>query len=147
MAAPEHTFSGTCHCGAIAVNLAFTKPAAEIQVRACQCGFCKRQGAATISEAAGQALIEVTAAQARTYQFGTRTATSLICGTCGIYAGAFVREGDKTWSIANTRGLAIAAFETRIGEPMQYEHETPEQRIARRKQRWTPTEIRIKAAS
>ena len=32
----------------------------------------------------------------------------------------------------------------RTGVPMHYEHESLQERIARRKQRWTPTEIRFK---
>ncbi|MFM9938808.1 MAG: hypothetical protein ACKVP7_04850 [Hyphomicrobiaceae bacterium] len=126
------------------MTLEFTTAAAGTQVRSCQCGFCTRQGAATVSDPAGHAVIEMAADDARQYQFGTRTATSLICGTCGVYVGAIVQDGDKVWSIANTRGLAIAEFAGRTGEPMVYEHETPAQRIARRKQRWTPTELKVR---
>ena len=36
------TLTGTCHCGAIRGTLHATKPAAELQVRSCQCGFCAR---------------------------------------------------------------------------------------------------------
>ena len=41
----------------------------------------------------------------------------------------------------NVRGLAIPEFKDRTAEPVVYEGETPEARIARRKQKWTPTEI------
>jgi hypothetical protein len=51
--------SGTCHCGAIRGTLAATKPAAELQVRACQCGFCTRHGAMTVSDPAGKATFEI----------------------------------------------------------------------------------------
>lgn len=139
-----HLFTGQCHCGAIAVRLAYSSPAAEIQVRSCQCGFCLRQGAITVSDPRGRATLEIDAAHLTRYQFATATATSLICARCGIYAGAMLRDGDAIWSIANARGLGISPFAGRIGEPMVYEHETPEARIARRKQRWTPTEIHFK---
>ena len=139
-----HTFKGACHCGAISVTLAFTKPAEETQTRSCQCGFCTRQGTVTVSDPVGHATIEIHAGHFSTYKFATQSATSLICGNCGVYAGVFLQDGDKTWSVANTRGLAIPEFKDRAGVPMQYEHETIEARIARRKQRWTPTDIRIK---
>jgi hypothetical protein len=139
-----HTFSGACHCGAIQTYLALTSEAAAIEVRACQCGFCRRQGAATISDPAGRAIIEFDPDCLVRYRFGTATATSLLCARCGVYAGAVLEDGDRCWSIANTRGLAIAEFEGRIGTPMTYDQETPDERIARRKRRWTPTELKIK---
>ena len=141
---PEHVFRGGCHCGAIDVTLTFTRPAEETQTRSCQCGFCTRQGAITVSDPNGLALIEIHAGHLTTYKFATQTATSLICGNCGVYAGIFLQDGDRTWSVANCRGLDIPDFKNRIGVPMQYEHETVVERIARRKERWTPTEIRFR---
>ena len=139
-----HTFLGHCHCGAIDVTLRFTRPADETQVRSCQCGFCTRQGAMTISDPAGQSVIDIHAGHFSTYKFATQSATSLICGNCGTYAGILLQDGDRMWSVANARGLAIPDFKDRAGVPMQYEHETLNERINRRKQRWTPTEIRFK---
>lgn len=135
------TLSGTCHCGAIRGTLVATKPAAELQVRSCQCGFCTRHGAMTVSDPAGRAVFEIDRAALAKYQFGTRTGTSLICARCGMYAGVIVEDGGKTWSALNVRGLAIPEFAGRAAEPVVYEGETPEARIARRKSKWTPTEI------
>ncbi len=58
-----------------------------------------------------------------------------------MYAGVILEDDDKVWSAINVRGLAIPEFKDRIAEPVVYEGETPEARIARRKQKWTPTEI------
>ncbi len=140
----KYVFKGRCHCGAINALLEFTKPAHETQTRSCQCGFCRRHGAITISEPGGRAMLDIAAGQVGTYQFATRTATCLICNHCGSYIGAVLQEGAMTWSIANTRGLAITEFKDRTGEPMVYENETATERAARRKQRWTPTEIHFK---
>ena len=135
------SLNGACHCGAILGALHATKPAAELQLRACQCSFCARHGAMTVSDPAGRATFEIERAALATYQFGTRTGTSLICARCGMYAGVMLEEGGKTWSVLNVRGLAIPEFGGRVPEPVVYDGETPEQRIARRKQKWTPTEI------
>jgi hypothetical protein len=137
----QHTFSGACHCGAIRGALRATKPAAELQVRACQCGFCTRHGAMTVSDPAGRATFEIERAALAKYQFGTRTGTSLVCARCGMYAGVMLEDEGKVWSALNVRGLAIPEFKGRVAEPVVYEGETPEARIARRKSRWTPTEI------
>jgi hypothetical protein len=138
----ERTYAGACHCGAIRATLSATKPAAELQVRACQCGFCTRHGAMTVSDPAGRATFAIERAALTKYQFGTRSGTSLLCGRCGMYAGAILEDGGKVWSILNVRGLAIPEFAERVAEPVVYEGETPEVRIARRKAKWTPTEIR-----
>lgn len=135
---------GSCHCGAISVELAFTRAADAVEVRSCQCGFCTRHGSLTVSDPAGKAIIEIDAAQFAPYKFGTATATSLICRRCGVYAGGILVDGDKVWSIANVRGMAIEAFKGRVGIEMTYESETADARVARRKQKWTPTEIRLK---
>lgn len=142
-----HRHAGACHCGAIRVALESTKTATELQVRSCQCGFCTRHGAMTISDPAGRAVLEIDPSSFDTYQFGTRTATSLLCRRCGVYVGAFLSDGARLWSIANVRGLAIPGFEGRTGEAMHYEHETPAERTDRRKRRWTPTEMRFKTPS
>ena len=137
----SRTYRGACHCGAICGTLHATKPAVELQVRACQCGFCTRHGAMTVSDPAGRAVFEIDRAALTKYQFGTRTGTSLICGKCGMYAGVMLEDGGKTWSVLNVRGLAIPEFKGRTAEPVVHDGETPEGRIARRKVKWTPTEI------
>lgn len=138
-----YSFEGQCHCGAIRAVLAFTRPASELQVRACQCGFCTRQGSMTVSDPQGRATLLIRQGQLHAYQFGTRTATSLICQSCGVYAGAMMQEDAETWSIVNVRALAIGAFLDRTAEPVSYDAETTEQRTARRKVKWTPTDVRI----
>ena len=144
MSTADYAFSGSCHCGAIAMKLVFTRPAEEMQVRSCQCSFCTRQGSLTVSDPAGRAVVEIDASQLTLYKFGTMTSTSVICSRCGVYAGMMLSEGDKVWSVANARGLAIEEFKHRVGLQMVYEDETADERNQRRRQKWTPTEIRLK---
>ncbi len=139
--AQAHTLKGRATAARSAATLHATKPAAELQLRACQCSFCTRHGAMTVSDPAGRATFEIERAALTTYQFGTRTGTSLICNRCGMYAGVILEDGGKVWSVLNVRGLAIPEFKGRAAEPVVYDGETPEARIARRKAKWTPTEI------
>lgn len=136
-----HTYSGQCHCGALRGTLTSARSAAEIEVRACQCGFCVRHGAMTISDPAGHVRFEIDRAALATYAFGTRTGTSLLCARCGMYAGVILEHDGRTWSVLNVRGLAIPEFSGRAPTPMVYDGESAEARIARRKHKWTPTEI------
>ncbi len=144
MSDEANTFNGRCHCGGIAVHLTFTRPAEAMQVRSCQCQFCIRHGSLTVSDPAGKAVLEIEAGQLQAYKFGTQSSTVLICRRCGVYAGVLLAEGGNLWSVANARGLAIDEFKERTGVQVVYEDETPAERILRRKQKWTPTEIRFK---
>ena len=87
----------------------------------------------TVSDPAGRAIFEIDRSALAKYQFGTRTGTSLICNRCGMYAGVMLEDGGKVWSVLNVRGLAIPEFKERVPEPVVYDGETAEQRIARRK--------------
>jgi hypothetical protein len=140
---PIHRYQGSCHCGAIRAVLEATKPADELEVRACQCGFCTRHGAMTVSDPAGRARFDIEPGGLIKYQFATRTGTSLICARCGMYAGVVLAQGGQAWSVLNVRGLAIAAFTGRRASPVVYDGETPLARVARRKAKWTPTEISL----
>jgi hypothetical protein len=133
--------TGSCHCGAIRATFYPSIPHEALQVRACQCSFCIRHGAKTTSDPAGRARFEIDGAALSWYRFETRTGTSLICNRCGTFAGGIIEDGDNVWSFVNARGLNIAEFRHRVGEPKHYDSETLEQRVARRRSMWTPTEI------
>jgi len=141
--AESSAFQGSCHCGAIKATLTSTKPATELQVRSCQCSFCTRHGAMSVTDPAGKVTLEIARQNLQRYQFATNSGTTLLCATCGTYAGMILEDNGKTWSVINVRGLAIPEFRERTPDPVVYDGETPEQRIARRKQRWTPTDVRF----
>jgi hypothetical protein len=139
----KYTLRGECHCGAIQATLVTSKPTDALQVRACQCGFCTRHGAMTVSDPGGRATFVMREGQLQAYQFATRTGTSLICKTCGVYVGVMLKDGDDVWSVMNVRGLGVQELLHCVAEPVSYDNETAEQRITRRKAKWTPTEIRL----
>jgi hypothetical protein len=129
---------GTCHCGNIAIVLETERDPRSLPLRACDCGFCRRHGARTTSDPAGRARVGV---RDRTllsrYVFGLRTAEMIVCARCGMYCAAVMREADRGWAVQNANLFLDAAFD-RPAQPVSYEGETVEQRIARRKRVWTP---------
>jgi hypothetical protein len=54
-----------------------------------------------------------------------------------------LKDGDDVWSVMNVRGLGVQELLHCVAEPVSYDNETAEQRITRRKAKWTPTEIRL----
>lgn len=78
-----HPRRATCHCGAVELEVRLSEGLAT--ARRCDCSFCSRRGAVTVT-----ALVEdvriVKGAEALTeYRWGTGTARHYFCATCGIY--------------------------------------------------------------
>ena len=128
--------AGHCHCGAIRVIL--QSPAAELPLRACQCGFCRRHGAETTSDPQGRLHIEAAPGAVNRYRFGQKRSDFLLCAECSAYVAATTETDLGLLAVLNIRGVALPGFEGRAAGPMTYDDETPEERLARRKARWTP---------
>ena len=47
-------YKGSCHCGAITVELETKTDPAEIEIRECQCSFCRAHGAVSASDPNGR---------------------------------------------------------------------------------------------
>ncbi|MGZ6143732.1 MAG: GFA family protein [Myxococcales bacterium] len=134
--------TGQCHCGNIAVRFATRKDPRTLALRACGCTFCRRHGARTAADPEGRVEIAIgDAAQLSRYRWGLATADFLVCRRCGVYAAALLTEGAQSWATVNTRILDDQAPFQREAGPVDYEGESAEQRIARRKQQWTPASV------
>jgi hypothetical protein len=137
-------FPGRCHCGAIAVLFETARPAAEIQVRACVCSFCRKHGARAVTDPAGRLTVTSRAVDdLRRYRFGRRTADFLICARCGVYVAAILTEAAGTWATLDLNVLNDAAAFTQPPIAVDYGVETADERRARRRARWTPARLVI----
>jgi len=133
--------AGGCHCGNLRYAFETGLALAALPLRACQCSFCRHHGARSTSDPAGRIRFEVRdPAQLTRYRFGLKTADFLICSNCGIYVGATMREGASAWAIVNANTLDDVAQLTQDCAPMDYDGEDEAQRLARRRQRWSPAE-------
>ena len=136
-----HPLNGSCHCGAIRVAFMPSKTPAELPLRACQCGFCRRHGARTTSDPAGSLHLTAAPGGLGRYRFGRRQVDAVMCRECGVYVGSFLTSDDRVWGTLNVIGTALEGFAGRTGEPIDYDDETDAERLARRKAKWTPTVI------
>lgn len=133
------TLAGHCHCGAIRVELEPGKPAGQLAVRACQCGFCRRHGARTTSDPESRLHIEAAPGALNRYRCGVRAVDALICDECGVYVASVLQTHDgRLMATLNVAGVDLEGLSDRTGEPVSYEHETQDERLARCKARWTP---------
>ena len=134
---------GGCHCRNLRWTLRSEFSALQLPARACQCDFCRKHGALTTSDSAGEMCFVVQDPEAVTrYSFATKTADFLICGRCGVYVGARTADGGKCYAIANLRTLDGHDGSAYTPEPMDYSSESSSVRRARRALRWTPVGIR-----
>ena len=129
---------GQCHCGAVRVEIEGIE-AADLPLRACQCGFCRRHGALSTSHP--DATITIAGSQLIHYRFGHRLSDYLICAACGCYVGAETEIDGARYAILNVRGVDLPGFDGREPQPMVYDDETPEGRAMRRKAKWSPAAL------
>ena len=128
---------GRCHCGAIRVAFETGKPLAP---RACQCSFCRKHGARTVSDPAGSAILTLGAETLR-YRFGEGVSDSLLCGRCGIYVGAVSEIEGRLYATLNLNAFDDPRWELEAA-PVSYDGEGRASRLSRRLERWTPATIR-----
>jgi hypothetical protein len=138
---------GECHCGRVEVSFETALSPNELEVRACQCSFCRRHGAKTVTDAAGRLAISAQDGALARYRFGLRTADFLICRTCGVYVAAVISDGAGERATLNVSGMMIEGLWDRTAEPIRLDHEDAETRRARRHRNWTPTKVALDAAA
>ena len=130
---------GGCHCGNVRVAYRTAKPVSEWPIRACQCSFCRKHGVRATGDPEG--LLEIAIedeANVDRYRFGLGITDFLICRACGVYVSALVGEPDGLLAtlIVNTLDLPQDGFPETA--PAHYDDENKEQRLSRRRLRWTP---------
>jgi hypothetical protein len=130
--------AGSCHCGALTLEFHSAKPLAP---RACDCSFCRKHGARSVSDPDGHATIRSAAGRdPLRYRFGLKTADFLICSRCGVYVAAVIDIEGQSYSVLNLNTFEDSHSEI-PGQPMSYEGESAEDRTERRRRVWTPTQI------
>lgn len=125
--------AGKCHCGAIRVAFETDKPLAP---RACQCGFCRKHGARTVSDPQGSAELTLGPETVR-YRFGTGTTDFIICGRCGVYVGALAEIDGETYVTLNVNAFDDPRPELEA-TPVSYDGEDAAAKEDRRRAYWTP---------
>jgi hypothetical protein len=133
--------AGHCHCGAIRVILEPGKAVADLPLRACQCSFCRTRGALTTSDPSAHLFVEAAPGSINRYRFGLRITDFLLCAECGTYVAAISETEAGPKGVVNVTGVAMAGFEGRQPDPMIYDDETADQRLARRQDRWMPVSV------
>ncbi|MFI5300802.1 MAG: GFA family protein [Polyangiales bacterium] len=137
------TLRGACHCGNISVEFETGTDPHTLQLRECQCSFCRKHGARTASDAAGRLRISVREPDLLVrYRFALGVTDFLICKPCGVYVAPTTQASKGVMGALNVNVLDEREPFLRRAEPVRYFRETVEQRMSRRLLTWMPVEVR-----
>lgn len=95
---------GGCHCGNVCVDMELAREPVTYRPRACDCDFCRKHGAAYVSDPQGSLGILVQdAASMGNYRQGSGAAEFIFCRNCGVLIGALYRSDRRIWGVINAR--------------------------------------------
>ena len=141
----ERRLDGGCHCGNVRIVLFTRKPDEALPRRRCQCSFCRSRGAVYTSDPDGRLEIAFdNASDVNAYTFGHGTARFHVCRDCGgVPAVTCEVEGDMI-AVVNLLMLEGVEWNPTEAQDMDFEGETGDSRMARRKSGWIRT-VRVEA--
>jgi hypothetical protein len=132
------TIRGGCHCKRVRVEFTTHREPGATNPRACDCSFCKKHGAAYISDPAGQLRILVGDPSAlRSYRQGSETAEFRLCSECGVLVAVTFEHAGRLYGAVNVACLdGDPGLGTSI--PASPQSLSPGQKVARWLQVWVP---------
>lgn len=136
--------AGGCHCGNVAVSVALTRPPPRCQPRACDCTFCRKHGAAWLSDPRGSLEIRIAdAGDLSRYRQGAAIAEMLLCRRCGVLVAA-AWQGQTLYGVVNVSTLD-AREEFPLAQPVSPQQLSPEEKVSRWQSIWFP-DVRLTQA-
>ena len=128
---------GKCHCGNIAFELELEGDPVEIPARACACSFCVKHGGVWTSNANARLTVTIRdPARVTRYAFGTKTATFHVCARCGAVPFVTSEIDGHDYAVVNVNVLENVDPAWLRRAPADFEGESVESRLARRKRNW-----------
>ena len=134
-------YPGSCHCGAVKIELTSAKSPAEMRIGRCACSFCRRHGARTMGDPGGSVEFHAAPGSVSRYRFGLGITDYLLCARCGTYVGAIMEDDGRSIGIVNVNMLDIRDTFDPAPPLHVYDGENIEKRRARRRKFWMPATL------
>jgi hypothetical protein len=129
--------NGKCHCGNITFELQWDGDPPEIPARACDCSFCTRHGGVWTSHPASTLAVTLRdPSLVSNYEFGSRTATFLVCSRCGTVPLVTSEIADHLYAVVNVNALDNVDPAWLRRTAAHFDGEDIESRLARRRGNW-----------
>lgn len=101
-----YRYTGGCHCGNIGLEFQAARAPEAFRPRACDCSFCRKHGAAYISDPRSTLAIRVNEHEELCrYRQGSGSAEFLVCGKCGVLVAVLYAEGGRVYATVNCRAI------------------------------------------
>lgn len=132
------TLRGSCHCGEVRVELTTRLAPASLVPRACDCTFCRKQGAAYLSDPSGRMRISARHADSvNRIRQGSDSAEFLLCRRCGVLVAVIVEHASRVYGATNAGCLDDPPA---LGDPVAVSPRrlTRDEKLTRWMQLWCP---------
>ena len=131
----KNEFTGSCHCGNIRYRFTTRLGLHELPLRRCNCGFCRKQGAAYASDPSGDLALEIKEPEAlKKYRFSSGVVDFLICRNCGVMTTAIASIDGNLYGVIVANSLDDPI--TTTPEEKEFTNESVEDGLQRRKRNW-----------
>ena len=135
----RHQLQASCHCGNIRVAIDWPDLGPTIPVRACGCEFCTKHRAAWTSHPDGRFRLQVAdSSRVALYRLGTKTADFHVCSACGVAPIVTCVMDGTRYAVVNANTFDNVETAKLMQMSTDFEGETTEGRLARRRRNWTP---------
>jgi hypothetical protein len=130
---------GSCHCGNIRFTFDWPDSGVRIPVRACGCGHCRKHKAVWTSHPDGRFDLRIADnSRVTQYRFGTKTADFHVCSICGVVPIVSCVIDGARYAVVNANTFDDVEKSQLVEAASDFEGETAENRLARRRRNWTP---------
>jgi hypothetical protein len=131
--------NGSCHCGNIRFTFDWPGAGSSIPVRACGCALCTKHRGVWTSNPQGRFRLRTTdQSKVTLYRFGTKTADFHVCANCGVVPIVTCDIDERRYAVVNVNTFDNVDRSQLIEAAADFEGETTENRLARRRRNWTP---------
>jgi hypothetical protein len=123
------TLRGGCHCGHLSFEARLARAASDYAPRACDCSFCRKHGAAWLSDPQG-ALHVRTRGEVTRYRQGSAQAEFIACPHCAVLVLVACDIGGRAHAALNVRAVAqdVAFAAEQTASPQQLQADAKRQR-------------------
>lgn len=131
------TIDGKCHCGNIAYRLEWPESDKPLAVRACGCTFCSKHGGVYTSHPDARLCARIADEdRLNRYAFGTETAEFYICTRCGAVPFVTSAIDGVVYAVVNVNTFENVAASELDATATDFDGESVEGRLERRKRNW-----------
>ncbi len=131
------TLHGSCHCGRLRIEFSTDQDPADFTPRACDCSFCRKHGAAYVSDPVGRLSVSAREGALHKYQQGSGTADFLLCGRCGVLVAVTFEQADRIYGAVNV-GCLDGETGFRASVPASPQMLGAEEKVSRWMDLWIP---------